>query len=610
MLNLLQSVQNDYSKLLGLSIILVSIGGDIVTKPSHVNRLSEQLMGERSSTPETFRNLLRPYFKIENSIVFESTSLNCTGMKYILTPIELDGVSHHYYLLCGPLVDSEDVKQLMIENSSENQQSREFIQLLQSLKVVDENLLNQSIESLNNFASIVKGLFLRKFRADLDKKIFLVNERIDETKITSPKQLSLLVEDIHKVFSSNFDNKNHLELGLNLLGLAQPVNEDKYEIILAKGKNGENLKGVKFFIGESFLGQTVTLNEIIYWKDISKDPRNTFFKKRSIEISQLICIPIIYRENMYGLIFIGMNNRVIAMDHYINQVDLLAKKLAKKLYLFSSDEKKELLIKQRSLLIELAELLVKCRDIPLVPILDLIREHLQAVDLGIIYQAHDDYTIISRELLIKRAELIEIFQKYQSDPLHSSSKKDYLFSCEENFRVSVPMWSVTGNFEGLIICQFSSQVAMNKFDFMFDLSRIIKGLLISPSNQHSNIGVGSYGQVDEEAVITNNLSKEQIYIAELTNIQQIIEQLPLTKREKEVLFLVLEGLNNQEIADDLHISAHTVKNHITSIFKKLKVQDRSQAFALVYKIKYRVDEATHCADACFKASDECSSSTA
>lgn len=51
----------------------------------------------------------------------------------------------------------------------------------------------------------------------------------------------------------------------------------------------------------------------------------------------------------------------------------------------------------------------------------------------------------------------------------------------------------------------------------------------------------------------------------------------LTRREMEVLVLVSEGMFNKEIADKLNISERTVKNHISSIFRKIDVADRTQA---------------------------------
>lgn len=51
----------------------------------------------------------------------------------------------------------------------------------------------------------------------------------------------------------------------------------------------------------------------------------------------------------------------------------------------------------------------------------------------------------------------------------------------------------------------------------------------------------------------------------------------LTKREREVLIQVANGMFNKEIADCLLISERTVKNHISSIFRKIEVFDRTQA---------------------------------
>lgn len=51
----------------------------------------------------------------------------------------------------------------------------------------------------------------------------------------------------------------------------------------------------------------------------------------------------------------------------------------------------------------------------------------------------------------------------------------------------------------------------------------------------------------------------------------------LTEREREVLTLIARGLNNQEISQRLQISSKTTSNHISNIFNKLQVADRSQA---------------------------------
>lgn len=59
----------------------------------------------------------------------------------------------------------------------------------------------------------------------------------------------------------------------------------------------------------------------------------------------------------------------------------------------------------------------------------------------------------------------------------------------------------------------------------------------------------------------------------------------LTARELEVLDLLVQGQNNQQIADDLVISVATVKYHVSNILSKLNVASRTEAIAFAIKNK-------------------------
>ncbi len=67
---------------------------------------------------------------------------------------------------------------------------------------------------------------------------------------------------------------------------------------------------------------------------------------------------------------------------------------------------------------------------------------------------------------------------------------------------------------------------------------------------------------------------------------QITEK--LTEREIDILRLIAHGLNNAEIAARLHLSEGTVRNHISAIFSKLEVSDRTQAAILA--IRHGLDQ--------------------
>lgn len=60
----------------------------------------------------------------------------------------------------------------------------------------------------------------------------------------------------------------------------------------------------------------------------------------------------------------------------------------------------------------------------------------------------------------------------------------------------------------------------------------------------------------------------------------------LTKRELEILTKVSRGMLNKEIANEMNISERTVKNHLSNIFKKIEVSDRTQA--AIFAIKNNV----------------------
>ncbi|SDW06175.1 two component transcriptional regulator, LuxR family [Arthrobacter sp. cf158] len=64
---------------------------------------------------------------------------------------------------------------------------------------------------------------------------------------------------------------------------------------------------------------------------------------------------------------------------------------------------------------------------------------------------------------------------------------------------------------------------------------------------------------------------------------KVVQLEQVTEREREVLALVGEGLNNAEIAERLFITPLTAKTHVSRIMTKLMVRDRSQLVVLAYE---------------------------
>lgn len=69
----------------------------------------------------------------------------------------------------------------------------------------------------------------------------------------------------------------------------------------------------------------------------------------------------------------------------------------------------------------------------------------------------------------------------------------------------------------------------------------------------------------------------------ITAVEQM--SLPLNKREKEIFLKVMEGKKNSEIASELYLSIGTVKNYISSLYKKLGVTTRSEMINFLHLVE-------------------------
>jgi two-component system, NarL family, response regulator DegU len=82
------------------------------------------------------------------------------------------------------------------------------------------------------------------------------------------------------------------------------------------------------------------------------------------------------------------------------------------------------------------------------------------------------------------------------------------------------------------------------------------------------------------------LSRQEERRLEVPNMLERRKEERLTYREVEVLQLIGRGMNNQEVAQKLFLSEKTVKNHLTNIFRKINVVDRTQA--VLYAIRNKI----------------------
>lgn len=84
------------------------------------------------------------------------------------------------------------------------------------------------------------------------------------------------------------------------------------------------------------------------------------------------------------------------------------------------------------------------------------------------------------------------------------------------------------------------------------------------------------------------LSRKEEKPSPTSNMMDRPREERLTYRELEVLQLICQGMSNHVIAQNLFLSEKTVKNHLTNIFRKINVADRTQA--VLYALKHKMVE--------------------
>ncbi len=83
--------------------------------------------------------------------------------------------------------------------------------------------------------------------------------------------------------------------------------------------------------------------------------------------------------------------------------------------------------------------------------------------------------------------------------------------------------------------------------------------------------------------MTANLVAEISGLDEAKNVREVAKIASLSRREREIVTVLCEGLNNKQIAGKLFISESTVRNHITSVLAKLELADRFELAIYAYR---------------------------
>ncbi|RZL15946.1 MAG: response regulator transcription factor [Pedobacter sp.] len=126
--------------------------------------------------------------------------------------------------------------------------------------------------------------------------------------------------------------------------------------------------------------------------------------------------------------------------------------------------------------------------------------------------------------------------------------------------------------------QFKFLILDNSFDIYVGLIAVFFTVL----------GVGVAMHIGKPRVQTIVVEKEvYIHQADALDHSELIK-LNLSKREYEILQLIVKGNSNAEIADKVFLSVSTVKTHVSNLFVKMDVKSRTQAIEKAKRLKITI----------------------
>ncbi|MFC4401666.1 LuxR C-terminal-related transcriptional regulator [Gracilibacillus xinjiangensis] len=698
-LNHIQSIQDAYSKLINLVIVITDQEGETITEYSGRDKLVDYLL-EHEDIVKRRKELIDEFKSISTPIIYDFEP----GIKGILAPIVIPG-DKKYFVWTSCIVDRD---------------AKTFIHQYYEKAPNYEEVFQPIIEELVEVTSEEKQDLLEKIEAMCN----FVSQHFTALLTKDNKSRALLFRNILSDFNSKESTLtsilNYIQTNMNeidFIGIAEKKKTDYFSITNFIGAAEFSLLDKEFYTGEGLLGKVVATGEGKIWEEVSSDPRVAFFVLNQINPKSVFAFPIFRESEIIGILFGGSK----VFEKFTGDFQLIGEMLSNIVSIKLRQKQLEEKVNQYSLQLttfdEILQLMTNMNDVKriLFVLIDISINLMNTpFSCVIIKPARDSKqaTVVSRGMNDYQINRLgrNIAARYFSTKDVSISNESTIVEDEEiggeilllpiKFREEIMGCLAIGVKEkkrleetelflshlamaaGVLIANQSSNnaadmiikaLALSTSQFNQSMDQrfreeelLIKGFYKDESDQEIKniIAASSLKEIDDQilnevlpdhpvtflvkefkqikkwfnkgekeaseyskhsqflfliwlfihskkdlrkieslTMIDASLIKDFINFITIEEVVEVTIDLSsktnnmtenrveaiqhhnqISKREKEVLELVIQGFSNKEIASKLFISDHTVKNHLTHIFQKLNVTDRAQAIAKVYQL--------------------------
>lgn len=540
---LLSHVQEAYVSLSKMGLVIVSAKGEYLTSVSGIDPVTEYLFinediafRQQINQVVTSSTITKPitYLLLHNG--------EATGLKIAIVPVKVDGTIYGY-ILTSVFVEGNISKEHLVAIFND----RKWEEAVKVIKVLTIDETDVLLDTLQKMATVCCAFFVKELETQRFHSLQQLLLHMDRENL----QISSLFEELYE----NIDD-------VDLLCYVTQNRNEQWILEHSKGKNEERLGNLKLDMITDLLKSALDKGDYQSIENIQFDPRLSFLYAYEIKPKSVYFFPVINELDSQGAIILISEQKEKISRKNLQTIDVIRGMFA----VYQAKRQLKIIgfhhLTKLSRVIDMSKLMSDLKSVRelLFLILDMT-DHLIKDSFAIVVLRDETYESLNGEQLTKNQ--LEVYKKDVSESLFQGQGETH--NRIRNFSFgSMIECPILVNQQVEAVLSVKVENVTNELEVYLE---ILSNLL--------TIGMAKFHEPN----------KEQTENGQSLHVPESIKNL-LTNRENEILQWMLKGYNNQEIAEVLFISAHTVKNHISNIFQKLNITDRRQLFSTIYQLQF------------------------
>lgn len=543
--DLLQSIQEAYASLIGLPVFIIDSAQTSLTSISNMDEFSKlMILSESREIQNIILKNWKTYLQLTSPAMIDVTF---EGIKGLIAPVVVEGQAQ-CLIWAGPFV-IEGGKEKIKKKLGIERGWGDAIQTAREYSLLD---IQTKLHIMKEMASVCARLIEGEQKQERHLEQLRLLHRMIEIESLQTCRIRSYLHMFRQLYPS-----------VHMVAYARKENEQHFIICDVSSEEADlRWLGAVYTTENPMIKRLFQENRPLYLENVLTKLQFADWVNKDNELKTLFLYPIKQDGQTLGVIFVGSKEKI----RFSEEVKEAGYLLAKLIELFLC-YKQSLYNKQQFLRLKT---LNKINE--LISMKKSVNEILQMIaDLSLD--------------LVNGEHSIIFLQEYNEQKIFTNSKNFY---CKYLHHYRRSLWKRyfdkrQDNFSMSLNYNETSRGIM--IECPFYVNEHIRGVL--------TVHVAQKDMMEEREVslsvlatfITIFLRASIRYNKEKTLVinQKFFSEI-LTPREMDVLKYIVEGYSNREIAEKLYISVHTVKNHITNIFQKLGVTDRSQLIAMVYRL--------------------------